>query len=110
MIMKLSIDSSLTPLGDIDLDTYLDDLINLYHEDDSEILEWNTDANLAGKPAYKLVVSGNTADERGTYKEVLVGTVVNDKVYYVLYSAKPKEYDNFLPFAENMIDSFQITK
>jgi hypothetical protein len=37
-----------------------------------------------------------------------VGTLTNDKVYFVLYWARPQDFDRYLPVVNQIISSFKL--
>jgi hypothetical protein len=61
---------------------------------------------LSAYPANKIVY---TYDDNGvTKKELVIVSVKNDKVYYLLYTAETYAYLRFLPIIQNMINTFKI--
>jgi hypothetical protein len=42
-------------------------------------------------------------------KDMEIGTIIGNKVYYVIYDGKDSIFDNYQPIVQNMIDSFKIT-
>jgi hypothetical protein len=42
-------------------------------------------------------------------KDMEVGTIIGNKVYYVIYDGKESLFDNYLRVVQNMIDSFKVT-
>ena len=64
---------------------------------------------LAGMPAYSLEVT-YTDPEFGPQNVLEVGTIFENRVYYIQYFADPPIYQKYLPIVERMIESFQITQ
>ena len=71
---------------------------------------------LAGNHAYKLIftstfpppVQGGSKDVKGM-KGMEFGTIVDNKLYIVQYLGIPEKFPTYLPIAQEMIDSFEIT-
>lgn len=67
-----------------------------------------SNATLAGNPAYKVVYSG--LEESVDLQAMLVMALKGDKVYIISYTAEPEKYSYYLPTVQKMIDSFEISK
>lgn len=67
-----------------------------------------SNATLAGNPAYKVVYSG--LEESVDLQAMLVMALKEDKVYIISYTAEPEKYSYYLPTVQKMIDSFEILK
>lgn len=67
-----------------------------------------TDSNLAGRPAYRVVYT--FSDEGNQLKRMETWTLKNYRVYSITYEAQAGKYDEYLPTAEKMINSFQLDK
>jgi hypothetical protein len=87
-------------------------LIELHKENYKNVsgfkrIEVNNNTRLGGPPAYTIVATYND-----TYATTMMerGTIVNDKVYYILYEAEGKEYLDYLSSINKMFESFKITK
>ena len=65
-----------------------------------------SNATLAGYPAYKVVYSG--LEESVDLQAMLVMALKGDKVYIISYTAEPEKYSYYLPTVQKMIDSFEI--
>ncbi len=105
--LSISIDN-LPPNQNPTLNEYLDQTINAYYETLQEfrVMEFDTDSTLSGKPAYKLV---STDVEDGIdYKNLEIGTIIGDKVYFVTYDAEEEQYYDHLPIIQKMIGSLRI--
>jgi eukaryotic-like serine/threonine-protein kinase len=63
---------------------------------------------LAGLPAYKSIYT--YADQNTIFKDMEIGAIKGDKAYILTYEAGMNEYDKYLPFIQEIISSFQITK
>jgi serine/threonine-protein kinase len=65
-------------------------------------------------PAYKLVYTFTLPEweygESINIKAMEVGTLVNDKIYYITYSAESRNYSNYLPIAQKMVGSFELLR
>jgi len=107
--LYISIDS-LSSNRNENLSEYLKTTINDYYNDseDFKVMESNANSILGGKPAYKLVFTD--VDDDGTnYKGMDIGTIIGDKVYLLSYEAEDeKQYSEYLPIIQKMIDSFKI--
>ena len=71
-------------------------------------LENITLTNLSGRPAYNLsyeILQGKQNSERW----LEIGTVVNDRIYFVEYIADSSEYLKNLPAIQRMLDSLEIS-
>jgi hypothetical protein len=89
----------------------LRDSTNEYYNHDTlknaKVIESSTDSILAGNQAYELVFTAS--DNITEYKNKEVGTSVGGKAYYISYFSDPANYDKYLPLAERMFDSFELT-
>jgi hypothetical protein len=106
------VDISINTLSDpTDLKTDANDSINYYQNSskDFKLLELNTDINLAGQPAYKLVFTSIDPETNTIFKSMVVTAIVGNKAYDISYSADPDIYQSSLPLVEKIIDSFEIT-
>ena len=63
---------------------------------------------LSGLPTYKSIYT--YSDENTIFKDMEIGTIKGDKTYILTYEAGANEYDKYLPIAQQLIDTFQITK
>jgi hypothetical protein len=96
--------------GNSDIGTYLSSTISLYKTNlhDFKAIESNTNSTLAGNKAYKLI-NTYTTNDGFKMKDMEIGTIIGNKVYYVIYDGKDSIFDNYQPIVQNMIDSFKIT-
>jgi len=96
--------------GDKDIAAYLNSAISLYINDlhDFKVIESNTNSLLAGSKAYKLIYTYTTGDGF-KMKDMEIGTILDDKVYYIIYDGKESLFDNYMPIVKPMIDSFKST-
>jgi hypothetical protein len=67
-----------------------------------------SNATLAGNPAYKFVYTGLEASV--DLKAMMVLTIKGDRAYIISYTAEPEKYSYYLPTVQKMIDSFEILK
>jgi hypothetical protein len=67
-----------------------------------------SNATLAGNPAYKVVYTG--LEESVDLQAMLVMAIKGDRVYMISYTAEPEKYSYYLPTVQKMIDSFEILK
>jgi hypothetical protein len=105
--LSVSIDN-LPPNQDPTLNEYLDQTIDAYYEtlQEFEVIEFDTDSMLAGKPAYKLV---STDEDGGIHRKSMeIGTIIGDKVYFITYDAEEVQYYDHLPTIQKMIGSLRI--
>jgi hypothetical protein len=71
-----------------------------------KVLEFEKNATLSGLPAYRLMIISLQGN-----KELSIFTSKESTIYSIGYSvAQSNDFDKFLPVAQKMIDSFQITK
>jgi hypothetical protein len=107
--LYISIDS-LSSNRNENLSEYLTTTINDYYSDseDFKVIESNANSILGGKPAYKLV-STDVYDDGTIYKSMEIGTIIGDKLYLLSYEAEDeKQFSEYLPIIQKMIDSFRI--
>jgi hypothetical protein len=75
------------------------------------IQEEFTNTVVGDSPAFKLVYSDEKSlikNSRDIFKELIIWTKNENKVYEIRYLAKQPDYLSYLPLVENMINSFQI--
>lgn len=89
----------------ITLAEYANDTVSDLRQD-FKVIESN--ATLAGNPAYKVVYSGIEANV--DLQAMMVMTIKGDRAYIVSYTAEPEKYSYYLPTIQKMIDSFEILK
>ncbi|MBD2436609.1 serine/threonine-protein kinase [Nostoc sp. FACHB-110] len=73
---------------------------------DNAQIESSGETTLANKRANQLVFTGT--NDGNKLKSLQVWTLYNDNAYIITYTAKIEDYDQFLPLAEKMIQSFVI--
>src|SRR5919112_349154 len=92
------------------LDEYAAPLITRYNKTltDFNLIESNTNITLGGgnNPAYGLIFTYREDDTN--YKRMEIGTIVGDRIYFIRYNAQEKQYSNYLPTIQMMINSLQI--
>ena len=93
----------------INMGSYLSSIISIYKTDlhDFKVIESNTNSLLAGSKAYKLIYTYTTGDGF-KMKDVEIGTILGDKVYYIIYDGKESLFDKYMPIVQTMIDSFKV--
>jgi eukaryotic-like serine/threonine-protein kinase len=79
-----------------------------FANNDFKLTESKSSMILAGLPAYRIVYT--SVDQNTTTKDMEIGAIKGGKVYILTYEAGPNEYDNYLPIALKMIDSFKLIK
>jgi hypothetical protein len=94
------------------IEGYLNDSIDSFIEDptytDFQVLSSNTgNFSLAGMPAYSLEATYTNADF-GPQHLLEVGTIIDNKGYFIQYQADPPVYRTYFPIVERMIESFEI--
>ncbi len=94
------------------IESYRNQSIDIYRQD-PELQEFQVltssigNFTLAGMPAYSFEII-YTDLEFGPQNMLEVGTIFDDRVYYIQYYADTPIYQKYLPIAERMIESFQI--
>ncbi len=96
------------------IEGYLNESINILRQDpefeDMQVLSSSVgNFTLAGMPAYSLEIT-YTDPEFGPQNMLEVGTIIDNRVYYMQYFADLPIYQKYFPIVERMIDSFQITR
>ena len=91
---------------------YLNDSIDSFMQDptytDFQVLSSNTgNFSLADMPAYSLEATYTNADF-GPQHLLEVGTIIDNKGYFIQYQADPPVYRTYFPIVERMIESFEI--
>jgi hypothetical protein len=96
------------------IESYRNQSIDIYRQD-PEFQEFQVlssgvgNFTLAGMPAYSLEVT-YTDLEFGPQNMLEVGTIFDNRVYYIQYFADTPIYQKYFPIAERMIESFQTTQ
>lgn len=68
----------------------------------------NSKSILAGKPAYKLVWTGEVDGVKE--KGMEIGTIIGGDVYFINYEAEAKTFSHYESIIQKMIDSFRLEK
>ncbi len=92
----------------VTLDGYSQDLISALQQNATSFKFNSSNTTLAGYPAHKLVftlVSGGT-----TRQGIIELTLVNNTGYALTYVATQDVYPNYVGIAQNMMQSFNITR
>jgi hypothetical protein len=92
--------------------SYVSQSIDIYRQDptfgDFQLLSSSVDNfTLAGMPAYSFEIT-YTSQEFGPQNLLEVGTIFDNRVYYIRYIADPPIYQKYFPIVEGMIESFQF--
>ena len=92
------------------LNEYLANTIITYLQNNENfmLLDSGTNTTLAGNPAYKLLY--NESIDGVPVKVMEVGTIIGNKAYYIQYSAEPEQYSKNIKIAQDVINSFNVTK
>jgi tetratricopeptide (TPR) repeat protein len=95
------------PFGNIDVQLLMDLLMsNLTPQNrDSNIISTNQSAVLSGMPAIEAIA----VQPENRTKSLTVMTITSDRIYGVAYASNESTYEQFLPIAQDMINSFTIT-
>jgi len=96
---------NISDIKPITLAKYANDTVSDLRQD-FRVSESN--ATLAGNPAYKIVYTGLEASI--DLKAMMVMTIKGDRAYIISYTAEPEKYSYYLPTVQKMIDSFEILK
>jgi S1-C subfamily serine protease len=90
------------------LEEYANLLITRYNETlaDFNLIESNTSTTLGGNPAYSLIYTDKEDDTN--YKSMEIGTIIEDRVYFIDYIAEEDNYSHYLPIIQMMINSLEI--
>jgi PsbP len=93
-----------------DIGDYLSSLSSLYKNNikDFNVIESNTNGFLAENKAYKLVFTYTTGDGF-RMKDMEIGTLIGNKVYYIIYDGRESVFDNYTPVVQSMADTFKVT-
>ena len=115
-----NVDVRIFPKGDYNsIDEYGQTLKQTHNE--FKLLNYyrNSSTTLSDKPALRAlyltsynanIIGKINANNSITLKEMIVATMVpeRDSIYAIAYFTEPSDFDNYLPVAQKMIDSFQI--
>jgi hypothetical protein len=95
--------------SDTTLSDYANERVDDLREDrdDFELIEFEPFAISNGQPAQKAVYSFTGEDGEVT-NVIRVWSVYQGKLYSIAYIADSNQYDQYLPIAQEMIDSFEI--
>lgn len=98
----------------LSLQEALDDAIhsktdNSYYKD-LYVVEENTNATLANRPAYLLTSTFSYTFDNTPHQERNIGTIVGDRLYELDYFAPVHSYNTLLPTANSIIDSFSVSQ
>jgi hypothetical protein len=97
-----------SPQSNFDIITYSQKLANFIQQgnQDVTIIEGSNNTLLSGYPAYKLITKSHI--NNSTIDDVLISTILNNKVYSLNYQTDSSNYLDSLPTANKIIQSFKI--
>lgn len=97
--------------SDTTLSDYANERVDELREDrnDFELIEFEPVTISDGQPAQKAVYSF-TGEDGGVNNVIRVWSVYQGKLYSIAYIADSNQYDQYLPIAQQMIDSFEIVR
>jgi PsbP-like protein len=94
------------------LTDFLNNEINSYRKSPSYqnliIADNNTNSTLAGRPAYRVVLTATNPYSGIIYTTIETGTIIGSKVYYIHSLVIADQYSNYFPIIQKMIDSLEI--
>src|SRR5829696_4893260 len=95
--------------SDTTLSDYANERVDDLREDrdDFELIEFEPVTISDGQPAQKVVYSF-TGEDGEVVNAIRVWSVYQGKLYSIAYIADSNQYDQYLPIAQQMIDSFEI--
>jgi PsbP-like protein len=95
--------------SDTTLSDYANEAVDDLREDrdDFELIEFEPVTISNGQPAQKAVYSF-TGEDGEVINVIRIWSVYQGKLYSIAYIADSNEYDQYLPIAQEMIDSFEI--
>jgi len=105
---SISMDIQVLDVGNVALSDYTAGFINGTLKKE-KILESN-DITFANNPGHEIIYEAGSANPDGDGRYMLVYTIKGMKSYVLAFSSGKEDYSSFLPAAENIISSFQITK
>jgi hypothetical protein len=99
---------------DFDLAQYAEQIVSNYN---STLIDFSLDeidmetARLGNNdsPAYRIVYTERLQPENIDLKTLEIGTLIDDKLYIVMYHAETARYDQYSPIIEEMINSLQLS-
>jgi hypothetical protein len=99
---------------DFDLEQYAEQIVSNYNSTliDFSLDEIDTETARLGNndsPAYRIVYTERLQPENIDLKTLEIGTLIDDKLYIVMYHAETARYDQYLPIIEEMINSVQLS-
>src|ERR671918_1832393 len=97
-----------------DLEQYAEQIVSNYNSTliDFSLDEIDTETATLGNndsPAYRIVYSERLEPENIDLKTLEIGTLIDDKLYIVMYHAETARYDQYLPIIEEMINSVELS-
>jgi hypothetical protein len=98
---------------DFDLAQYAEQIVSNYNSTltNFSLDEIDTETARLGNnnsPAYRIVYTERLQPENIDLKTLEIGTVIEDKLYVVMYHAETAKYNQYLPIIEEMINSVEL--
>jgi hypothetical protein len=95
---------------DFDLEQYAEQIVSNYNSTliDFSLEEIDLETATLGNndsPAYRIVYTERLQPENIDLKTLEIGTVIEDRIYVVMYHAETARYEQYLPIIEEMINS-----
>jgi hypothetical protein len=89
---------------------YLMSEISIYKNNlnNFKVIESSIGNSLTGNNAYKLIYT-YTNEDGSKMKDMEIGTLIGNKIYYIAYDVEEPIFDSYLPIVQNMIGSFKVT-
>jgi hypothetical protein len=99
---------------DFDLEQYADQIVSNYNSTliDFSLEEIDLETARLGNndsPAYRIVYTERLQPENIDLKTLEIGTVIEDRIYVVMYHAETARYEQYSPIIEEMINSIELT-
>jgi hypothetical protein len=94
------------------LDDYLYDTINynIANSTEFQIIQADTNATVAARPAYKLIYNHMILENNTAVQTMEIGTIIGDKLYAISFNAEPVSYPSYYSaYVQRMLSSFEIT-
>jgi hypothetical protein len=99
---------------DFDLEQYAEQIVSNYNSTliDFSLEEIDLETATLGNndsPAYRIVYTERLQPENIDLKTLEIGTVIEDRIYVVMYHAETARYEQYLPIIEEMINSIELS-
>lgn len=87
----------------------LDDLVKKMFSNSTKLVEKNTDNYfLLGHPAARIIFTMQNDLLNRQEKAMSLATIINNTAYTVVFTAPLEKYNDYLPIAQTVIDSYQL--